>query len=82
VAAAGSKCQFQNEVVVGIRQERAPEEVDFLQVGLAGKEAQESARVFRCAAGREVFRAGQSVPATRCKDRRKGKAGIRARGSN
>src|SRR5947208_731630 len=72
--------QFQHHVVIGVGQERPPQEMDFLQMGLTGKIADEAQGVLRRAARLQVFRAAQHVLPLRIKSHRK--AGLEFRRGN
>jgi hypothetical protein len=61
ILATCSDGQFQHHIVVGIGQERPPQEVDFLQMGLAGKVPQESRRIRWRPTGRQVLSPSQDL---------------------
>src|SRR5260370_41983385 len=77
---SGRKCKFQHHVVIGIGQERAPQEMNFLQMGLAGEVTHEAQSILRCLARREILRAHQDLLPLIIKPPRK--AGVELTGRN
>jgi len=61
MAATGGKRQFQNHIIIGVREEGPPEEVDFLQMSMAGQKTQKAKGVVNTVARRQILRAGKHL---------------------
>lgn len=62
MAATSGKSQFQHQVVIGVDEKRAPQEVDFLQMRLAGEITQKAQNTFHRLARGQILRARQNLP--------------------
>ena len=79
IGASRRKSQFQKHVIVRVCEKWPPKEMDFLQMGLAGKVAQKAAGIFRRVAGRQILGACQHFLPLGIKPHREAKLELRRR---
>jgi hypothetical protein len=62
ILAAGGKRQFQDHVIIRVGEEGPPQEMDFLQVTLAGEVANEPQSIVCVQSRRQIFWTGELAP--------------------